>query len=456
MAIQLITVIDRAVAVLTLPRRISIRNREQWLPSGAVRQRRDRQIVALLRAALRAPYYARCLAALGIHSAEQVLPGTLDRLPFLDKTILRSLPIGEFLTVAEGRLQTIGTSGSTGEPVLYRRSPLEEADFWARWWRVYKAYGCSGFTSQVNLARAPVKAPAASVVSLQRRGMLPRVEHVSSARPVEEHVAIVREAKPKCITGYAAAIESVADYLLDSGTAVDSPRVVICGGMEVSERCRRVVGRAFGAPVANVYASMEVGIIAWSCPQNPGALHINEDTFVLEIVGGDGKPVPPGVQGEVVVTPLVQRSMPLLRYRLGDLGTRLAQPCTCGRGFGLMAPVEGRTAHRIVHSSGFSISAALVATSVNHANAYGWVRRYQLREEEGARLNLLVEATRAPTTAEKERLIGELRRTTGKVYSVCVTMTPVIPLAPNGKFQSIVPRTRKADDREDLRQQLPV
>jgi phenylacetate-CoA ligase len=65
-----------------------------------------------------------------------------------------------------------------------------------------------------------------------------------------------------------------------------------------------------------VYAANEVGPIAWECPSHPGALHLNDDTQITEIVDETGPPVRNGDSGQVVVTQLLCTAQPLIRYRI--------------------------------------------------------------------------------------------------------------------------------------------
>jgi phenylacetate-CoA ligase len=64
--------------------------------------------------------------------------------------------------------------------------------------------------------------------------------------------------------------------------------------------------------------------------------------MVVEIVDEAGRPLPPGVPGEVVATPLQVAGMPLVRFRTGDVATLHAARCACGRTSPRLGPVLGR------------------------------------------------------------------------------------------------------------------
>ena len=66
------------------------------------------------------------------------------------------------------------------------------------------------------------------------------------------------------------------------------------------------------------------------------------ELIVAEIVDDGGSPLPTGREGEVVVTPLGVRGMPLVRFRTGDVSFLIEEPCACGRRTPRLAPILGR------------------------------------------------------------------------------------------------------------------
>ncbi len=102
---------------------------------------------------------------------------------------------------------------------------------------------------------------------------------------------------------------------------------------------RATIQEAFGVPVQNEYGCGELGPIAYECREwIPPFLPMNQ---YLEIVDDHGHAVPPGEPGHIVLTDLTNRVMPLIRYRIGDMG-RSGPPCSCGRPFPVLGEVFGR------------------------------------------------------------------------------------------------------------------
>jgi phenylacetate-CoA ligase len=428
--------VTELASVLSLPFHTARRKKEQWLSPASLTALRAARLKSVIEAARGARYYREVLANL-----------PLERLPFLTKRVLAQHGIDAFLTRARAGLLSVTTSGSTGEPTVFLRSPLEEAEFSARWWRVYESYGGRARDTLLNIGRTNPK-PRRGAVSLMRRlGVLPKIENVSVAAPIAEAVGTVHDFAPTFITGYASSIERMADYIASAGLDMKPPKAVICGAMDVTDHCRALVRKAFGAPSVNVYATNELGVIAWECPRRPGALHINDDMLILEIVGPDGDRVPEGEIGEVVLTSLTLRSMPLIRYRTGDLAARIPGQCPCGRGLATMTTVQGRTSHTITGPAGQQVTGPLLATAFGACGAYEWVRRFQVHEAADGLLRILVEPRREPHSQDTTQLLAAIERTIGSVFTLQLELIEELPLAPNGKFQFVLPLSSGAPRR---------
>jgi phenylacetate-CoA ligase len=422
-------------SLVALPLHIARRKREQWLTVAKLAQLRDQRLRSVLKNAQAGSYYQRVLPRLpgGMTTVQLV-----EQLPILDKQILSAEGIDAFLTKGRDGLLSITTSGSTGEPAVFLRSPAEEAEFSARWWRVWAAYGGVPRDRLLNVGRTNTGPRSGAVTMMRKMGLLPKVENISVSEPVAEGVRRLCEFQPRLITGFAIGIEALAEYILQHDIKVPASKVVICSAMDVTDHCRDLVHRAFRAPAVNVYATNEFGVVAWECPVRRGVLHINDDMFVLEVLKGD-EAVPDGTEGEIVLTSLTLTRMPLLRFRTGDVAARLADRCPCGRGLACMTAVQGRTAHSIRGSGGRLITAPLLASAFGACGAYDWVRRFQVREQENGVLCALVVPKRPPDEMERRTLLRQLHEVSGGEFTIELELRDELPLAPTGKFQYVVP-----------------
>jgi phenylacetate-CoA ligase len=137
-------------------------------------------------------------------------------------------------------------------------------------------------------------------------------------------------------------LDAFASHLNEAG--IDGKqlglKLVVTTAEVLSDPQRARLQRVFGCPVQNEYGCGEVGPIAYECPR--GALHVMSDHLLVELLANGERPAAPGESGEVVVTDLANRAMPLVRYRLGDFAVAGTAPCLCGRGFPTLQRIWGR------------------------------------------------------------------------------------------------------------------
>jgi phenylacetate-CoA ligase len=157
---------------------------------------------------------------------------------------------------------------------------------------------------------------------------------------------------------------------------------------------------------------------------------------IVEVVDADGRPLPDGEQGEIVITQLSCFAQPLIRYRVGDLGHRLAERCPCGRGLGLMGPVVGRTKHTIRTVDGRVLNSAVVGSCIS---PFREVRRWQARQLAPDTLRIVLVPTAEWDDGSLEAICQSVRAKLGDVLAVDLVLVSEIPLAPNGKVQTIIP-----------------
>jgi phenylacetate-CoA ligase len=102
---------------------------------------------------------------------------------------------------------------------------------------------------------------------------------------------------------------------------------------------RERIERAWGARVFDQHGLTEVGPSSFECWESPGALHVNENEFICEVVDPSTlEPIADGHSGELLLTNLGRTGSPVIRYRTGDVVVRRSERCTCGRTF---ARLEG-------------------------------------------------------------------------------------------------------------------
>jgi phenylacetate-CoA ligase len=96
----------------------------------------------------------------------------------------------------------------------------------------------------------------------------------------------------------------------------------------------------------STYASTEMQTAFTECKEGNGG-HQHCELVISEILDDYGNPVSEGEIGELAITTLGVETMPLLRYRTGDLCYQINEPCACGRNSPRISPIIGRKNHMV-------------------------------------------------------------------------------------------------------------
>ena len=164
-------------------------------------------------------------------------------------------------------------------------------------------------------------------------------------------------------------------------------------------------------------------------------MHITAEDIIVEIVDCDGRVLPPGHEGEVVITHLATRDFPFIRYRTGDVAVLDDKPCSCGRGLPLIKEIQGRSTDFVVASDG----------TVMH----GLALIYVIRDIQGVENFKIVQKSLQNTQvylvtnelfAEENVAVIEngLKRRLGPDVSVAIERVPQIPRESSGKHRYVV------------------
>lgn len=161
--------------------------------------------------------------------------------------------------------------------------------------------------------------------------------------------------KPGVLFGHAHSIFIFASFLKERRFSVPQLSGVISTSMMLIEKERHAIEEVLNIKVTNRYGCEEVGLIGSECQVHDG-LHLNSEHVHVEILREDDSPAADGEEGRIVVTDLVNKGMPLIRYEVGDMGVRTNRACSCGRGLPLLESLTGRRADFLVRRDGSRVA----------------------------------------------------------------------------------------------------
>jgi phenylacetate-CoA ligase len=169
-----------------------------------------------------------------------------------------------------------------------------------------------------------------------------RFLRLDARTPLPGLVAALNAFRPEALVAYASVAALLAEEQIAGRLSIAPDMVATTSEVRTPEMTAKIRA-AWGHAPFDCYASTETGILAGECERHAG-LHVFTDQTLFEVVDDADRAVPPGVEGHsILVTNLVNRTQPLIRYRLTDRVTMLPQPCLCGRPFPLLAAVDGRS-----------------------------------------------------------------------------------------------------------------
>lgn len=412
--------------------------RQQWLPLEQIREVQLRKLRRLAdHCARNVPYYQRLFRRHGFDPAGVRSLEDLAQLPPLTKADLQAhrrdlmatnMPPSEFLPNRSG-----GSSGVVTQFFLDHRC-LDYAR--AAQYRYYRWIGFRPGDRQALIWGSPIDLGKARQFVRRIRSFFLNKLWLDANRLTEisldRYLERLRRFRPKIVVGYATALWFCAEYLLARGARLPSLSGVVSTAEVLPTHKREIIETGFGVKVYDRYGCGEMKDIAQQCGLSSHS-HVNADNVLVEFLEDD-RPVPFGAIGEVVATNLNNYAMPLLRYRQGDLGHAVTQPCPCGRGLPLMSVVSGRVYEVLALPDGQRVHAALL----NHI-MYGLpgVRQYQIIQETLERL--VCRIIRGPEfrTDTSSRIRSEIRRCLGPQIHVEFEYPTHIEPTASGKHQFI-------------------
>jgi len=117
------------------------------------------------------------------------------------------------------------------------------------------------------------------------------------------------------------------------------------GAEPYTENTKKKLEELLKIDVYNSYGLSEMNGpgVAFECEYKCG-MHLWEDGYIIEIIDPEtGENLPDGEEGEVVLTNLIRKATPLLRYRTRDLASIYTDACPCGRTHRRLSRITGRT-----------------------------------------------------------------------------------------------------------------
>ena len=290
----------------------------------------------------RSPMYRRKFDEAGVRPEDIKTLDDVRQVPFTTKEELRRSqeqhpPYGDCHCIPpEEGVRVFQTTGTTGIPV---RSLLSKKDWFVNYYEqfMYFMYGY-GITKADSMF-----VPFNYGLYLAWWGIQAAFEQAGvliipgGGQSSEVRIKNILEWKPTVVGGTPTYVLFLGEVARKMGVDLSktSVRIVITAGEPGAQvlSTKRQIETIWGAKAYDDVGSTEISNFGFECVAQQGT-HVVESMFLVEVVEpGTDRPLPPGETGELILTNLCCESMPLIRWRMGDIVKVDIRKCDCGRTF---------------------------------------------------------------------------------------------------------------------------
>lgn len=437
----------------TMRRLGELQESQRW-SADALRELQNKKLRTIVKLAVEhCPFYAKRFRRLTINPRDPDLNvADLQQFPLLSRSDIRDhLDEMTWHSCPRGGPQPFNTGGSSGEPLKFYIDRYRQAADWAARWRARGWWGVQPGDPEILLWGAPVELAVYDRLRQHRDALLNQWMFNAfdmTDETMEAYTRYIQTKRPVCLYGYSSSLallsrHAIKQGLSPGGLGSDRLRAVFVTGEVLVDRDRDVIEQAFGAPVVIEYGCRDGGLLACGC--KAGRLHIPQENVVIELLDPHGRPVQSGHVGEVVVTNLEARAMPLIRYRTGDLAradATLTDPsapqCSCGRSSATLIEVRGRLTDQIVCKDGNKLRRMHALSLIYVLREANGLQQFRITQRALDQLDVEIVSDKRFTPVVQQSVERGLRRRMGSDVTIRIHRCERIAPTGSGKHAYVV------------------
>ncbi|MEI6887698.1 MAG: AMP-binding protein [Bacteroidota bacterium] len=318
-------------------------------PAGVIKKFQEEALKdLLLYVSTHSPYYSRLFKEHAIDIARIRTLEDLAQIPVTDKGQLQQFN-DDFICVPRNRIiDYITSSGTMGDPVTVA---MTDSDLDRLAYNEAISFACAGGSSDdvyqlMTTIDRRFMAGLAYFLGIRMLGA--SIVRVGNGLPELQWDTISR-IRPNAIIVVPSFILKLIEYAEQKGIdyCSSSIRKAICIGepLRDSDLKLNTLGRRiqekWPIQLFSTYASTEMATTFTECSEGKGGHH-HPELIIVEFLDDHDEPVGEGQTGEVTITTLGIKGMPLLRFKTGDICSHTSEPCACGRTTMRLGPIIGR------------------------------------------------------------------------------------------------------------------
>jgi phenylacetate-CoA ligase len=410
----------------------------QWLPADQLRELQNRRLRKFIEeASANVPYYEELFRGSGVGAGSIPNATDLHKLPFLNKEIIRQ-NLERLRNRKARRIRRFSTGGSTGAPLsFYLGATRVSSDVAARM-RAESWFGVSPFDPECAIWGSPVELTKQDRLRNFRDKVL-RTRLFSafemSPETMTRYLDEMERQGCRRVFGYPSSIALLCDHARREKRDLGGlgVKAVFVTAEYLYDHWRTTIADAFGCSVGNGYGGRDSGFVAHECPA--GGMHITADRLIVEIVDDDGRLLPPGQAGEIVVTNLDTPEMPFIRYRTGDVGALATHSCSCGRSLPLLERVDGRKTDFIIAPDGRMMHGLSLIYVVREVSG---IESFRITQKRLTSFELEIVRNQQYDPTSEERIRSGFRQRLRAPVAVNIHYTESITPTASGKTRHVI------------------
>jgi len=415
----------------------SLRQSEELDGQALLNLQSERFVHFARHAIAQVPYYRNWAKKNGFGSEDIRSLESLNLFPIIDKTVVKTSPERFIADNYKGQygLIKLATSGTTGTPLLITCDKNSRTHHYAFLSRLRRQYGLDSTSKRATLFGRIIMLPEQNVppfwrYDIAQRNLLMSSYHLSKAN-IPHYYRKLLSYKPEEIFSYPSSIMPIANYILENGLRKIPLKLLITTAEPLPDYQREILRSAFDAPIVNQYGCTEMAFFADETEN--GEMRLHPEHGIAEVEVTSGEVVSEGV-GEFIATGLINYTMPLIRYRIGDtISIRSIDVNKSGRNaYPRIMDMVGRTDDLIYRKDGTPVGRLDPVFKQNFS-----IKNAQIIQHENFALEILVETGNGFDSRQKLQLISAMKQRVGEELEVKITTTHVIEKSLNGKFRAV-------------------
>lgn len=414
-------------------KRLKYLEKAQWWDREQIIEERDNLLRDLIQTAYNeVPFYRELMDSVNLVPNDIRKAEDLSKFPIVTKDLLREAGFSKVTRSTGRKTHKVCTSGSTGKnfcviedlPTMswYRASNLLAME-WAGW----------------SIGEAHLQTGIALDRTFDRRikDVLFRCFYVSAYdltdASLDSYLNLLEKYNIEHLWGYPGSLYYLAKRAIEKGW--NKPlKSIATWGDNLYSYYRKTIEQAFGKKVTDTYGCSEGVQIAAQCEY--GTYHYHSLDVIVDYVNDEGEPVPEGQPGNHLITRLYAGPMPIIRYKIGDMGiSAKSRECECGRGFEVMDSIQGRDTDVIITPSGNRLIVHFFTGILEH---FDEIALFQVVQDTSEYFVLKIVPASNFTKEVQEEIVRQMRGKGGQDINIKFEILDDIPVTSSGKRRFVI------------------